>query len=102
MGNEGGLAGFVIWYDCVEDNMTYDKLVAELEKKAAEWEAKEPCTWLGKIGAPCTAPPKECGNFPDAVLPPCRAPCSKTDFFNVTIGGAPVIRNLGGLGPDTA
>jgi hypothetical protein len=50
--DEGGLVGLLHWYDCVNDDQTYERLTQEI----AFAQSGAPCPWLGKKGSDC--PPR--------------------------------------------
>lgn len=53
--NEGGLQGFLHWYDCSNDGptQTYAKMQQEIRDATGIAGSLSPCPWLGKRGEPC-------------------------------------------------
>lgn len=66
--DEGGLAGFSIWFDTPEDGKTYAALESELPGGATT-----NCAFLVASGVDCTPLPSTCPSYPAAELPPCGA-----------------------------
>jgi len=57
--SEGGLQGFLLWFDCADHGKTYDDLLRELAQSA-----NGQCAWLSKSQTLCRDM-TGCGVFPD-------------------------------------
>jgi hypothetical protein len=69
--NEGWLSGVSIFFDCPDDNSTFDELVETLKEGTMG-----PCAGLAPAQPPgqCRPLAEDCPEFPNATPPPCMTP----------------------------
>jgi hypothetical protein len=68
----GGLSGFILWYDCTDDQETLESMKQQLDEALTR-----DCPWLATPGN-CKPLPPTCPVFPSATFPPCLAITSTT------------------------
>jgi len=57
--HEGGLQGFILFFDCIDKGKTYDELLQEIRQAD-----RGDCAYLGTSGH-CPIMPPTCGNYPN-------------------------------------